>query len=257
MKKFLQLAIVLTLINCFVLTKAMEEKSPDLNALEPLSPEAVFPHELWLHMLDLVLDDLSVVDKSANIYEAIKNLEDHFFRISLVCSLFRGIKEECKGKCIEKYRAHLKQNFLEHKNQGTDLEGLYGKSDEFNINGCTGNIDYVLARYMLENKDSDIFASVVCCLRDDSAKKEKNVCILLSFFGADINFQNPMSLKNRDMALEWAIGGRPHLVPLLLAKGAIVHDEILELPQVKNNEKLLAILTEAQNKSRNESVIES
>jgi len=257
MKKFLKFAMVLTLLNWFGLTKAMEEINPSTsNEVESVNPEQIFPVEIWTKILNVILDDVSIADNSQNIYAAIQKYEDRLSRISLGCGLFKDIIERDRKQYKEEYLAHLKQHFLEHRNQGSDVEGLYGKNDEWNINGCTGNIDYILARYMLYNNIDNIFSGVLSCLQDD-AKKEKNICLLLSFFGADINSRDPMVEKNRYTALEWAIQSHPNLVPLLLAKGAIVHDEILELPEVTDNEELLALLTEAKNKSNDKTTIRS
>jgi len=220
----------------------MEETNlPRPEIAESVIPEDVFPVELWFNILKLYLQDS--IAKSADIYEAIRNIES-FRKISLVCNLFRDIQKDTEKKDEEQYKAYIKAYlmdcFLETRKENGDL-GIYPKNGQWDIHGCTGNLDYILARYLLNNDHSTIFQHFVSSLQEDP-NKEKAVCLLLSLFGADINAQNPMVEKNRFMALEWAIKSNRHLVPLLLAKGAIVYDEILQLPEVLKDKELENLL---------------
>lgn len=189
------------------------------NEILYLDTYGAFPNELWPQILEHVFFDLVLITGSSNIYEAVKKIERLFATMSCICILFSSIKKQFKEESIKFYRVNLKDHFLEHKYIGIKKAGLYPKQIKLNIYGYDQCLDYKIGPFLLHGIDDGILPYVVGRIKKD-VEYEKNVCLLLIFFGADVNAKDN---RIKNTALIYAVEYHPKLVPMLCAKGADVN----------------------------------
>lgn len=250
MQKFTKLVFVLALL-CFGSIFSMEEPENETLCLQLTG---IFPNELWQTILAHLFCNTKVITESSDIYEAVKKIKRQYSIISMTCILFSRIKEQLKEESIKFYRVKLNEHFLKQQQfleqalfngqviwQGT--EGLYPLKGEWNIASLYSYLDHKIAKFMFTNIDNGILADILSSI-DESQEKVRDICLLLIFFGADVNAKDDQGNSTLNLAVKF----NPELIPMFMVKGADVHARnqdgktVLELAEKNGNTEMIALL---------------